>query len=105
MFIGYFEELSSEWGIAWRVADSLSLRAFLNLDVTEAAPDHSTLSRTRRLIDVETDVSVFTCVLERPAEAGLVRRKTVGIDAEHRAAGHGRILRGVDSRLAEASDV
>ena len=50
LFIGYFEGLSSERGIAWRVADSLSLRSFLDLDVTEAAPDHSTLSRTRRLI-------------------------------------------------------
>ena len=63
------------------MADSLSLRSFLDLDVTEAAPDHSTLSRTRRLIDVETHVSVFTWVLERLADAGLVRGKTVGIDA------------------------
>ena len=44
LFIGYFEGLSSERGIAWRVADSLSLRAFLDLDVTEAPPNHSTLS-------------------------------------------------------------
>ena len=51
-FIGYFEGLLSERGIAWRVADSLSLRTFLDLDVTEAAPNHSTLSRTRRLTDV-----------------------------------------------------
>ena len=81
LFIGYFEGLSSERGIAWRVADSLSLRSFLDLAVTEAAPDHSTLSRTRRLIDLETHVAVFTWVLERLADAGLVRGKTVGIDA------------------------
>ena len=73
LFIGYFEGLSSERGIAWRVADSLSLRAFLDLDVTEAPPNHSTLSRTRRLIDVETHVAVFTWVLERLAGAGLVQ--------------------------------
>ena len=73
LFIGYFEGLSSERGIAWRVADSLSLRAFLDLDVTEAPPNHSTLSRTRRLIDVETHVAVFTWVLERLAGAGLGR--------------------------------
>ena len=105
LVIGYFEGLSSERGIAWRVADSLSLRSFLDLDVTEAAPDHSTLSRTRRLIDVETHVSVFTCGV------GAARRRGAGAgqdgrhrcddagsergDAEHRAAGHGRILRGV----------
>ena len=80
LFIGYFEGLSSERGIAWRVADSLSLRAFLDLDVTEAPPNHSTLSRTRRLIDVETHVAVFTWVLERLAGAGL-QGKTVGVDA------------------------
>ena len=81
LFIGYFEGLSSERGIAWRVADSLSLRSFLDLELTAAAPDHSTLSRTRRRIDVETHEAVFTWVLERLSVAGLVRGKTVGIDA------------------------
>ena len=57
------------------------MRAFLDLDVTEAPPNHSTLSRTRRLIDVETHVAVFTWVLERLAGAGLVQGKTVGVDA------------------------
>ncbi len=80
LLIGYFEGLSSERGIAWRVADSLSLRSFLDLDVTETSADHSTLSRTRRLVDVETHEAVFTWVLERLAEAGLVAGKTVGID-------------------------
>ena len=55
LFIGYFEQLSSERGTAWRVGDSLSLRAFLDLDVTEATPNHSPLSRTRRLIGVELE--------------------------------------------------
>ena len=81
LFIGYFEGLSSERGIAWRVADSLSLRSFMDLELTAAAPDHSTLSRTRRRIDVETHEAVFTWVLERLSVAGLVRGKTVGIDA------------------------
>ena len=66
LFIGYFEGLSSERGIAWRVADSLSLRSFLDLELTAAAPDHSTLSRTRRRIDVETHEAVFTWVLDVP---------------------------------------
>ena len=80
LLIGYFEGLSSERGIAWRVADSLSLRSFLDLELTESAPDHSTLSRTRRLIDVETHEAVFTWVLERLSEEGQVVGKTVGID-------------------------
>ena len=115
LLIGYFEGLTSERGIAWRVADSLSLRSFLDLELTESSPDHSTLSRTRRLIDVETHEAVFTWVLERLAEAGLVAGKTVGIDAttleanaamrsiERRDTGesHEEFIR----RLAEASGV
>ncbi len=81
LFSGFFEGLSSERGIAWRVADSLSLRSFLDLDVTESAPDHSTLSRTRRRIDAETHEAVFTWVLERLSAVGLLQGKTVGIDA------------------------
>ena len=59
----------------------MSLRAFLDLDPEETPPNHSTLSRTRRRIDVETHREVFTWVLARLAEAGLVRGKTIGIDA------------------------
>ena len=81
LLIGYFEGLSSERGIAWRVADSLSLRSFLDLELTESAPDHSTLSRTRRLIDVETHEAVFTWFWSACLKRGLVVGKTVGIDA------------------------
>ena len=51
LLIGYFEGIDSERGIAWRTADSLALRGFLGLDLDEAPPEHSTISRTRRLID------------------------------------------------------
>ena len=60
LLLGYFEGLDSERAIAWRAADSLSIRQFLDLELHEAPPDHSTLSRTRRLIDVETHQAVFT---------------------------------------------
>jgi len=72
MLLGYFEGLSSERGMAWRAADSLAIRSFLGLELDEAAPDHSTISRTRRLIDVETHERVFTWVLERLAKQGLL---------------------------------
>ena len=84
--------------MAWRAADSLSLRQFLDVALHEGPPDHSTVSRTRRRIDVETHRAVFTWVLHRLANAGLLKGKTVGIDAtrrgvaEHRAPGHGRGL-------------
>ena len=81
LLLGYFEGLDSERAIAWRAADSLSLRAFLHLAPPAAPPDHSTISRTRRLFPVETHQVVFTWVLQQLAEAGLVQGKTVGIDA------------------------
>ncbi|HEX6496699.1 MAG TPA: transposase [Acidobacteriaceae bacterium] len=81
LLIGYFEGLDSERGIAWRAADSLALRSFISVALDEQTPDHSTISRTRRLIDLETHEQVFGWVLERVAEAGLLKGKTIGIDA------------------------
>ena len=81
LLLGYFEGLDSERAIAWRAADSLSIRQFLDFALHEAPPDHSTLSRTRRLIDVETHQAVFTWVLQRLADAHLVEGHTIGIDA------------------------
>ena len=81
LMLGFFESIESERGIAWRAADSLSIRAFLGLELDEAPPDHSTISRTRRLIDVETHRAVFSWILERLSQAGLVNGKTVGVDA------------------------
>src|SRR5438128_2442933 len=63
LLIGYFEGIDSERGIAWRAQDSLALRRFLRVGLEESPPDHSTISRTRRLIDVETHREVFTWVL------------------------------------------
>jgi transposase len=81
LLLGYFEGLDSERAIAWRAADSLSVRSFLELELQEPTPDHSTISRTRRLIDLETHRAVFTWVLQRLADAGLVKGTTIGIDA------------------------
>lgn len=81
LLVGYFEGIDSERGIAWRAADSLAVRQFLRLGLEDAAPDHSTISRTRRLIDVETHRAVFTWVQQRLVEAGLLQGKTVAIDA------------------------
>jgi transposase len=66
LLIGYFEGIAGERGIAWRAADSLALRRFLEL--SEQPPDHSRISRTRRLIAVETHQAVFRWVLELLAE-------------------------------------
>jgi transposase len=81
LLVGLFEGIDSERGIAWRVADSMSLRSFLGLPLDKNPPDHSTLSRTRRLLDLEVHQDVFTWVLGVLAKAGLVKGKTVGVDA------------------------
>ena len=81
MLIGYFEGNDSERGIAWRVADSLGLRQFLRIGLDEDTPDHSTISRTRRLMDVETHRKVFRWVLGVLADRGLLKGTTVGVDA------------------------
>lgn len=81
LMLGYFEKLDSEREIAWRCADSLALRAFLGYRVDEGTPDHSSLSRTRNRIDLETHQAVFDWVLKRLTEQGLLKGQTLGIDA------------------------
>ncbi|HEY6371720.1 MAG TPA: transposase [Candidatus Sulfotelmatobacter sp.] len=115
LLIGYFEGIDSERGIAWRAADSLALRQFLGLGWNQMAPDHSTLSRTRRLIDVETHQAGFVWVLGVLAEAGLLPGKTLGVDAttlEANAALRSIVRRDTDEgyqeylkRLAQASGI
>ena len=115
LLLGYFEGLDSERAIAWRAADSLSIRQFLDLELHEAPPDHSTLSRTRRLIDVETHQAVFVWVLQQLADAQLVKGRTLGIDAttlEANAALRSIVRRDTEetyeaflTRLAEASGI
>src|SRR5688572_81948 len=80
LLVGYFEALDSERGIAWRCADSRSLGLFLGCAIDERTPDHSTISRTRRLIDLETHQEVFAHVLKILAEQGLIDGKTIGVD-------------------------
>jgi transposase len=81
LLIGYFEGIDSERGIAWRVSDSLTLREFLGYRLTDVPPDHSTISRNRRLISLEAHQEVFGWVLKALARAGLLHGKTLGVDA------------------------
>jgi transposase len=81
LLIGYFEGIDSERGIAWRLADSLALRRFVGIALDEYTPDHSTISRTRRLIDLDTHREVFAWVLSLLADRGLLKGKRIAIDA------------------------
>src|SRR3982750_4691467 len=64
LMVGYFEGIDSERGIDGRVNDSNALKVFLGLAADRPAPDHSTISRTRRLIDLETHSEVFRFILK-----------------------------------------
>lgn len=81
LLVGYFEGMDSERGISWRAGDSLSIREFVGIPLNEGAPDHTTISRTRRLIDLETHRQVFHWIVSLLADAGLVKGQRIGIDA------------------------
>jgi transposase len=81
LLIGYFEGIGAERGIAWRLADSLALRRFVGIALDEYTPDHSTISRTRRLIDLDTHREIFSWVLGVLADRGLLQGQRIAIDA------------------------
>src|SRR5690348_14943335 len=79
LMVGYFEGIDSERGMAWRAADSLGIRAFLRIALDETVPDHSTISRTRRLIDIETHRLVFVWLLRFWPSTGCCAGKRSGL--------------------------
>ena len=107
LMVGYFEGIDSERGIAWRASDSLSIRSFVRIALDESVPDHSTISRTRRLMDVETHQAVFQWVLEVLAEKKLLKGNTIGVDAttlEANAALRSIVRRDTGEQLRRVSD-
>jgi transposase len=81
LLVGYFEGIDSQRGIAWRCADSLSLRQFLGIPLDEVTPDPKTLSNTRRRLPEEVFDEVFQFVLGIAAAKKLLSGKTVGVDS------------------------
>lgn len=81
LLVGYFECLTSQRGIAWRCADSLSLRRFLGIPLDQETPDHSTLTNTRKRLPPEVFAEVFQFVLRLAEEKDLLSGKTVGVDS------------------------
>lgn len=86
LFIGYFESIPSNRQIEWRCQDSLSLRAFLGLSLEERVPDHSSLTKIRDRLGLETHQQVFRWVVSVLGEEKLLDGKTVGIDSTTLAA-------------------
>ena len=81
LFIGYFEGIDSQRGIAWRCSDSLSLRTFLGLAPTTASPDHSSLTVIRKRMPSELIEQVFAFVLKIAAKKKLLRGGAFGVDS------------------------
>ena len=81
LMIGFFENIASERGIAERCSDSISIRFFLGYDLTQATPDHSTLSVIRGRLSEDTYHQVFVLILSALQQQGLVRGRNIGIDA------------------------
>jgi transposase len=81
IFIGYFEGIASQRGIAWRCSDSRSLQEFLGLPATERTPDHSSLSRVHGRLPAVVHEEVFRFVLQIAAQRKLLVGKTVAVDS------------------------
>ena len=81
LLIGYFEGIDSQRGIAWRCADSMSLRSFLGISLDKGTPDHSTMTNTRKRLPAEVFEEVFQFVLGIAEAKDLIAGKTVGVDS------------------------
>ncbi len=81
LLVGYFEGLDAQRAIAWRCSDSLALREFLGLGLTKPVPEHSSLTVTRQRLPLAVHEAVFARILELAATKGLLRGKTVAVDA------------------------
>jgi transposase len=81
LLVGYFEGLGAQRAIAWKCADSLSVRAFLGLEISEEAPEHSSLTRIRKRLPLAVHSAVFSMVLEIAREKGMLKGKTIAVDA------------------------
>ena len=81
LFIGYFEGIDSQRGIAWRCADSRSLREFLGAALTDATPAHNSMTVIRQRLPGSLFEAVFEKVLALLGQRGLLKGKTLGIDA------------------------
>jgi transposase len=81
LLVGYFEGIDSQRGIAWRCADSLALRSFLGVPLTDATPDHSSLTRVRQRLPEAAHEAVFEWVLGLARQRKLLAGSAVGVDA------------------------
>ena len=81
LFLGYFEGIDSDRGIAWRIADSRSLASFLGYPPNKATPDHSSFTKIRDRLPLEVHNAAFVFVLKILDKHQLLKGKTLAVDA------------------------
>lgn len=80
--IGYLENIVYDTDLAERIADSLAIRKFLDYALTEAPPDHASISRNRALIGERGKMEqVLERVVGLCMAQGLVQGKEVAVDS------------------------
>ena len=87
LLVGYFEGIESQRGIAWRCADSLSLREFLGCPLNaekpsdRKTPDQSSMTRIRDRLPLPVYEAVFVRILKIASERGILKGRTLLVDS------------------------
>jgi IS5 family transposase len=81
LFVGYFEGLPAQRAIAWKCSDSLSIREFLGVPISEESPDHSSMTRIRQRLPFQVFLQAFWMMLEVARQKGILRGKTLAFDS------------------------
>ena len=76
-----YQRLRARLQLLPMLAEEFNEKYGRRIALDESVPDHSTISRTRRLMDVETHQAVFQWVLAVLAEKKLLKGTTIGVDA------------------------
>lgn len=79
--VGYFNNISSDRSLIQYCRNCLNIRLYLQYDLDEELPWHSTISRTRQLYGEEVFIKLFQQVLGMCVKAGMVRGKRQAVDS------------------------
>lgn len=78
--VAYFENVAGDSELAFRAADSLTIRRFLGYGLEESTPERTTILKTRQRWPEEMFATIFMQVLEQLAGEGLVKGEHLGTD-------------------------
>jgi len=81
LLVGYLNNINSDRKLIAFCSNCLDVRLFLNYDLDESLPWHSTVSRTRQLYGEEVFLQLFREVLRLCVGKGMVRGKRQAVDS------------------------